>query len=179
MGQHSLMKKQFVKDLFIKWNCTVIERTIYTIATSVALLLLIDNWKFIYLYPLWSINATDGVLWWVFSFTHLIAWSFIYGGAILMDIPELIGIKQVYYNVMDWMDPLSYKSKSLQKLYRNMRHPSFIGFLLIFWICPLMTLDRVLLSSLLSIYMYSSWKTSPSDYEYQQDQFIRKKYSLQ
>jgi hypothetical protein len=44
-----------------------------------------------------------------------------------MDLAELLGIKQVYYEINDLAPPLSYKSVPLKRLFSHVRHPSFIG----------------------------------------------------
>lgn len=55
-----------------------------------------------------------------------------------MDLPEIFGIKQIYYDIQGLNKPFSYKARSLSRLLSNIRHPSYVGFSLIFWITNLM-----------------------------------------
>lgn len=55
-----------------------------------------------------------------------------------MDLPEILGIKQIYYDIQGLNEPYLYKARSLNRLLSNIRHPSFVGFSLIFWITNLM-----------------------------------------
>ncbi|RZF42726.1 hypothetical protein LSTR_LSTR016370, partial [Laodelphax striatellus] len=51
-----------------------------------------------------------------------------------------------YYHVTGRQDPVSLKSSNLQRLQRHIQHPSFVGFFIVFWVYPLMTLDRIFLA---------------------------------
>lgn len=55
-----------------------------------------------------------------------------------MDLPEILGIKQIYYDIQGLGEPFLYKARSLSRLLSNIRHPSYVGFSLIFWITNLM-----------------------------------------
>ncbi|KAF7402446.1 hypothetical protein HZH66_004713 [Vespula vulgaris] len=79
---------------------------------------------------------------------------------------ELVGFRQVYYKITARPSPMSKKSKELQRYYAHMRHPSFIGFLIILWVHPFMSLDRFLLASIFTIYMLLRWAIDKEDYQY-------------
>ena len=85
----------------------------------------------------------------------------------------LFSIK-AYYDMNNYAPPNAYKSFELRHLYKHVRHPSFSGFCIVLWFTNLMTLDRLLLSSLLTIYMYVAWSTDRSDLIYQKCQLKRK-----
>ncbi|XP_071446555.1 nurim isoform X2 [Hetaerina americana] len=73
---------------------------------------------------------------------------------------------QVLYYVRGLPDPLKSKSEGLLRYYKHMRHPSFIGFSLLFWGIPQMSLDRALLALQLTIYMFLAWNTDERDIDY-------------
>lgn len=138
-----------------------------------------ENWKIVEKWTLWNIACPNySVTWWIFVLFHSLLWAIIIGGSLLMDLPEILGIKQVYYEILDLSPPHSYKSPSLNRLLSNIRHPSYTGFSLIFWSANLMTLDRLLLSILLTLYMFIAWNPDRKDYYYQQHQFELKKLEL-
>lgn len=165
--QHSLMASETTKNMLKKLYIDEIERSFYNICSAVVLCLLLDNWQFISWFNIWSLNiSNNNVLWMIFMSIHILSWSIIYGGCLVMDISELAGFRQVYYKVTLRPCLMNKKSKELQRYYSHMRHPSFIGFLLILWIHPFMTLDRFLLASVLTMYMLLMWNVDEQDYQY-------------
>ncbi|KOC61531.1 Nurim like protein [Habropoda laboriosa] len=167
MLQHSLMATEFVKHLFCKLHMDYMERSIYNIASAMTLHLLFSKWQNISSTVLWEVNtSSNNVLWFTFTAFHVLAWSIIYSGCLMMDISELAGIKQVYYKFSFRPSPMVMKSKDLLRYYSHMRHPSFTGFLIVLWIYPYMTLDRLLLASIFTFYMALMWTIDKDDYNY-------------
>lgn len=52
-------------------------------------------WRPISDYWLWNIETENTLHWWFFSIIHFSAWICIYGGSVILDLPDLIGVKQV------------------------------------------------------------------------------------
>lgn len=86
---------------------------------------------------LWAVQSK--ILEWLVGAAHMYAWTVIYMGSISMDLTELLGVKQVYYDMNGFAEPLTFKSKQLRRLYLHMRHPSFISFSIILLVCPVMS----------------------------------------
>lgn len=100
---------------------------------------LVQNWAVVEKWTLWNISApVYSPIWWVFTITHAILWTIIAFGSLLMDLPEIFGIKQIYYDIQGLNEPFLYKARSLSRLLSSIRHPSYVGFSLIFWITNLM-----------------------------------------
>ena len=95
-----------------------------------------------------------------------------------MDLPEILGIKQVFYDMKRYAPPTAYKSTELNQLYQHIRHPSFICLTVVFWATNLMSLDRLILAIMMTVYMYVAWTSSPNDIRYQKSQQMRKQYEL-
>lgn len=90
-------------------------------------------------WSLWSFSANAGTpVWWTLVVSHSLFWIVIALGSLLMDLPELFGIKQIYYDSQGLSEPHLYKARSLNHLLSNIRHPSYVGFCLIFWITNFM-----------------------------------------
>ncbi|XP_055382655.1 nurim homolog [Condylostylus longicornis] len=177
--QHSLMKSNLIIAIFEKTGLGLIERSVYCLTSSLCLYYLIENWLSAPTIVLWQINVADNPsLWWMFVLVHVFAWIVIYGGSLIMDLPEIMGLKHVYYDIKDYAPPMAYKSFELRHLYGHIRHPSFIGFLIVLWFTNLMTVDRLLLSIMLSLYMYVAWSTDHNDVIYQKCQLQRKREEL-
>ncbi|KAF5301887.1 hypothetical protein FQR65_LT08719 [Abscondita terminalis] len=178
MLQHTLFSLPKVKNWLSSIKIDILQRSIYVIATSFTLLLVIRYWRSIPEFVLWNINTNIRMYWWSFVILHFSAWGIIYVGSICMDINELLGIKQIYYNMRKLPQPSQYKSNDLNRLYLHMRHPSFLSFIIIFWGIPFMSLDRLLLASILTVYMYLAWNTDERDHQYQKQQTNRKFYEM-
>ncbi|OAD60033.1 Nurim like protein [Eufriesea mexicana] len=173
------MASNFVKHLFCKLHMDYMERSIYNVATAMSLHLLFNKWQIISSITLWKVNtSSDNVSWYTFTAFHVLAWSIIYSGCLMMDISELAGIKQVYYKFSLRSNPMLMKSKELLRYYSHMRHPSFTGFIIILWIYPYMTLDRLLLALILTVYMTLMWTIDKEDYNYHANLVKKKQREL-
>ncbi|XP_076649902.1 nurim homolog [Halictus rubicundus] len=179
MLQHTLMAGDFMKRLFLKLHMDYMERSIYNIASAATLHLLVNQWQIVPSISWWKIDtSSNNILWYIFTSFHVLAWSIIYSGCLMMDISELTGLKQVYYKFSSRPSPMSMKSSGLLRYYSHMRHPSFTGFLIILWIYPYMTLDRIMLGSILTVYMALMWNIDDEDYNYHATLVRRKQAEL-
>ncbi|XP_017863223.1 PREDICTED: nurim homolog [Drosophila arizonae] len=177
--QHSFFKSAIVKNLLRKLHLAPAERTIYTLTSSLCLHHLVKNWVPAQSIVLWQIDVEESIpLWWTFVITHGICWAIIYGGSFIMDLGELLGIKQTYYYLHNYSEPITFKSLELRNLYSHVRHPSFVGFTLILFATNVMSIDRFLLAVLLTAYMYVAWSSDQTDVAYQKKQLQRKKQEL-
>ncbi|KAJ8949997.1 hypothetical protein NQ318_002408 [Aromia moschata] len=201
--QHSLLASNEIKNAFNAYSLQVIYRSLYVITTAGILLFLTRHWKSTPDVILWEMNLNYKPIFWIYASIHTVAWLIIYIGNICTDVTELLGIKQVYYSVVNLPDPNLRKSLQLQRLTNHMRHPSFLAFVLIFWLYPVMRaklmcpvcakklppiwcvlymlryLDRLLLAVILTAYMYIAWNTDERDYYYHKSQYERKYHELE
>lgn len=139
MFQHSVMALDWVKKLFFKLNLDDIERSIYNIASSGVLHLLIMNWQSIPEVAIWNFDSGKNCkLWFTIAALHSIAWYTVYAGCMMMDFSELAGLKQVYYRISGRPCPMEMKSRELRRYMKHMRHPSFTSFIIILWAHPIM-----------------------------------------
>nr|XP_012226463.1 PREDICTED: nurim homolog isoform X2 [Linepithema humile] len=176
--QHSIMTNDFVKHIFLKLDVEHLNRSIYNACSSVTLHLLINKWQQTPTMMLWKIETSNDIIWMLFSGFHVFGWSIIYSGCIMMDIAELCGLKQIWYKVSARSSPLDAKSNELCRYMQHMRHPSLTGFLIILWIYPFMSMDRLLLATILTIYMMLMWTIDSDDYNYHIRYFRRKQIEL-
>lgn len=140
-------------------------------------------------------------IYWAFVISHTFAWSVICGGCVLYDLPELLGLSQVYNDISNCLPPLTYKSIDLRRLIGRVRHPSFLALTVILWVVNLMryimqfqfchsyieterifvqyfSLDRLILATLWTVYMYVAWNTDDQDVIYHRSQLFKKKIEL-
>ncbi|XP_014226265.1 nurim homolog [Trichogramma pretiosum] len=165
--QHSLMAAKSVKDLYHRLNLDDLERSIYNACSAGALHFVISHWQTITWAYIWDFKALQNdKIWYTTMAFQSFGWLIIYVGCVTMDILDLAGLKQIFYKISGRPRPMSLKSLGFQRYISHMRHPSFIGFISILWFFPLMSIDRLLMASLLTIYMALMWSIDEDDYNY-------------
>jgi methanethiol S-methyltransferase len=126
----------------------VIERSTFVVASSLALLLLITQWR-----PLggeiWSVHspAARVALYGGFVF----GWALVLITTFLINHFELFGLQQVWRNLR--RHPQTSPPFVMPWLYRFVRHPLYVGFLLAFWCAPTMTSAHLLFAVMTTAYI--------------------------
>ncbi|XP_064480714.1 nurim homolog isoform X2 [Ornithodoros turicata] len=173
--QHSVMCNSKATERLEK--CFgVLTRSAYIIATCVCLKVLMTFWSRSNQFVLWEVDTSENpLLWWCFTAVHVVGWLIIYTGCLLMDIGELLGVKQVYYSMASFYQPRNLKARSLNRYYSHMRHPSFIVMCLLLFVHPVMRIDRFLLAAFMAIYTFVRYNIDVEDYEYIKDLYETKR----
>jgi methanethiol S-methyltransferase len=146
--QHSGMARVGFKKWFTRFVSPAIERSTFVLASSLALLLLITEWR-----PL------GGVIWGVDSAAARIAlyggfvlgWALVLITTFLINHFELFGLQQVWRNLR--RHPQTSPPFVMPWLYRFVRHPLYVGFLLAFWCTPTMTAAHLLFAVMTTAYI--------------------------
>jgi protein-S-isoprenylcysteine O-methyltransferase Ste14 len=136
---HSVMARPGFKAWWTKFVPPPIERSTYVLKSSLLLFLLYWLWIPI---PavIWDLNfpAIRTAIWALFWF----GWSLALVATFVIDHFDLFGLRQVY---LFWTnrpyEPVSFRAPLL---YRWVRHPLVLGFLIAFWAAPTMTGGRLL-----------------------------------
>uniref|UniRef100_V9L6F6 Nurim n=2 Tax=Callorhinchus milii TaxID=7868 RepID=V9L6F6_CALMI len=174
--QHSVMATVTVRKWTSAWF-GVLQRSVYVLCTAAALQVLMMYWQPVLEGPeLWSVRTEPWNSWVVLTcfIIHVIAWLIIISIALIYDYAELMGVKQVYYHCLSLGDPMALKSQKAQRLYCHLRHPVFLEFLLVLWVVPALTLDRLLLAAVLSLYLVFGHSLDQQDYRYLRAQLAKK-----
>ncbi|KAI8499567.1 hypothetical protein Bbelb_226180 [Branchiostoma belcheri] len=178
--QHLVMTSWLVKRLLSAVRLDVVERSLYVASTALVLQVAIDNWKTVGgSDPFWDFPVkTSQFLWLVFTLVHIFGWLSISGSAVILDYPEMMGVKQAYYYALGLDDPLSIKSESVRQFYSNNRLPIFTGVMMVLWLIPCMTLDRLVLAAFWTLYLLLWQSLSVNDYVYMCVMLDRKREAL-
>jgi methanethiol S-methyltransferase len=147
--QHSGMARQGFKKLFAKVASPVIERSTYVLLASVALIVLFWQWQPI---PtvVWTIdNPAFATLAVAASF---FGWLIVLYSTFLINHSELFGLTQVVTHFAGRLTaPVKFKTPGL---YRLIRHPIYLGFIIAFWCAPTMTLGHLLFAAVTTAYIF-------------------------
>lgn len=146
--QHSGMARQGFKRAWTKIIPQPVERSTYVLATCIALLALITFWQ-----PMttviWEVEAPAAQM--VLHVLFGLGWLTVLVSTFLIDHFELFGFKQVWrYWKNQTVEAPAFK---MPGLYRFVRHPIYLGFLVAFWSAPLMTLGHLYFAGVITAWV--------------------------
>ena len=146
--QHSLMARPFFKRWLTRFIPASMERSTYTLASILALILLFWLWE-----PMgglvWSITSPTGVALMYVGFAF--GWLLVLLCTFLINHFDLFGLRQVWLNFRNKpYTPLDFK---LPYLYQIVRHPMYVGWFFAFWCTPTMTVAHLAFALATSAYI--------------------------
>jgi protein-S-isoprenylcysteine O-methyltransferase Ste14 len=147
--QHSVMARPGFKRAWTRAVPKELERSLYVSIASVVLALLMWQWRPIPTPVLWHASAAWSVAlgWSVMGVGVLILlWA-----TFLIDHFELFGLRQGWSTLRG--SELRGPAFVTPYLYKIVRHPLYVGWLLIFWGAPTMTAGHFLFSAGMSAYI--------------------------
>ncbi|XP_030203324.1 nurim [Gadus morhua] len=176
VAQHSLLAWAPVKQVY-QAGLGVLSRAAYCCSTAVALQILMKFWQPVHSAPcLWSVRHAPWNVWFpVLCFAlHFLCWAIMCSILLIFDYPELLGLKQVYYDLLGLGDPMSHKSPRAQRLFSHLRHPVCLELGVVLWLLPALPLDRLLLAGSLTAYLALAHSLDKQDLAYLAAQFNKK-----
>jgi protein-S-isoprenylcysteine O-methyltransferase Ste14 len=137
--QHSVMARPGLKRLWTRIVPPSVERSTYIICASLALILLFCQWRAI---PVLIWKVTGAAIALTLQVISLGGWLLVLLSTFALSHFELFDLKQVYVRLRGKTLPApEFKAPSL---YKVVRHPIYLGFLLAFWATPVMTVGHLL-----------------------------------
>jgi protein-S-isoprenylcysteine O-methyltransferase Ste14 len=147
--QHSGMARQGFKRLFARFASPVIERSSYVLLASLTLLLLFWQWQPI---PTVIWNIESPALAGLVIAGEFLGWLIVLYSTFLISHFELFGLTQVISHFAGRLTaPVKFKTPGL---YRLIRHPIYLGFIIAFWSTPVMTLGHLMFASVTTAYIF-------------------------
>ena len=156
--QHSVMARPAFKRWWTQIIPPAMERSTYVLASSLILFLLYWLWE-----PLpsvvWHITSAWAVagLWAVFG----IGWLMVLVSTFLINHFDLFGLRQVFLNFTK--QPYTTVPFRTPWLYRVVRHPIMLGFLIAFWATPMMTQGHLLFAAVVTAYVLVALRLEERD----------------
>lgn len=146
--QHTIMARPEFKEWWTRMVPKPIERSTFVLATCAVLILMFWQWR-----PLpemvWSVQNSAGraILYGLFA----AGWGLVLYSSLLINHFDLFGLRQVilYFRGTEYHHP----GFVMPRLYRVVRNPLMLGFLIAFWSTPDMSRGHLLFAVLTTGYI--------------------------
>jgi len=156
--QHSLMARQGFKKWWTQFVPKPIERSTYVLFTSLCLILMFWQWQ-----PLGGViwNLEGNVLTTIMYSLYAFGWITVLITTFLINHFDLFGLRQV------WLYLIGKKYTNLGFVtpgpYKLIRHPLYLGWLLVFWSTPVMTIAHLFFAVVTTAYIFFAIQLEEKD----------------
>jgi len=146
--QHSGMARKSFKRWLHSRMSRCLERSTYVLASSVAIIVVLALWQ-----PMGGIvwSVSNAILSRAIYAFYFVGWGLMIYATFLIDHFEMFGLRQVwraYQGGECWSPKLRTPG-----LYRRVRHPIYLGWLVIMWASPVMTVTHLVFAAGMTIYI--------------------------
>ena len=147
--QHSAMARKGFKRWWTQFVSPAVERPTYVLAATLALMLLLWQWRPI---PTIIWETSDPLAAMALIGLSLTGWVIVLASTFMINHFELFGLQQVIHNLLGRQaSEVRFKTPVLYKL---VRHPIYLGFIIAFWATPVMTVGHLLFAAVTTAYIF-------------------------
>ena len=147
--QHSVMARKQFKQWWTQYIPKPVERSTYVLFASLTLLLLFWQWR-----PMpaivWHVEEPEIAV--TIAVLSFLGWVIVFTSTFLINHFELFGLHQVANNLAGREMPAPRFRTPL--LYKFVRHPIYLGFIIAFWAAPTMSVGHLLFAAVTTAYIF-------------------------
>jgi len=147
--QHSVMARRQFKEWWTQYVPKSVERSTYVLFASLALVVLFWQWR-----PMpdamWQIVDPSTAM--AITGLSFVGWFLVLTSTFLINHFELFGVHQVVNNLAG--RSMSEPRFKTPVLYKVVRHPIYLGFIIAFWAAPVMTVGHALFAAVTTAYIF-------------------------
>ena len=147
--QHSVMARKSFRHWWTRFIPRSVERSTYVLCASLTLVLLFWQWR-----PMpaviWNVQEPEMAM--VIATLSFIGWVIVFTSTFMINHFELFRLHQVANNLAgrDMPEPVF----RTPFLYRFVRHPIYLGFIIAFWAAPTMSAGHLLFAAVTTAYIF-------------------------
>jgi protein-S-isoprenylcysteine O-methyltransferase Ste14 len=146
--QHSVMARPAFKELWTRIVPRSVERSTYVLISSLLLALIFWKWQ-----PMpttiWDVTAPMARV--LLLVVSAVGWLIVLTSTFMINHFDLFGLRQVYLRMIDApYAPLAFQQAAL---YRFVRHPLMLGFIVAFWATPTMSVGHLVFAMATTVYI--------------------------
>jgi protein-S-isoprenylcysteine O-methyltransferase Ste14 len=149
--QHSIMARQAFKRWWTRFIPQHLERSTYVLLASLCLMLMMWLWQ-----PvggiIWSVEDSTAKT--LLFISYLCGWFIVFLSTFLINHFDLFGLRQVWLYSRD--KPYTQLPFDTPLIYKLVRHPLYMGFLIAFWSTPVMTAAHLIFALLTTGYILTA-----------------------
>lgn len=156
--QHSIMARPAFKNWWTRIIPASLERSTFVLLSSLCLMLMMWQWQ-----PLggvvWSVE--NQLVKTIMLVVYFLGWGIVFVSTFLINHFDLFGLRQVWLYFIG--KPYTQLPFRLPFFYRFVRHPLYLGFLIAFWVTPVMTTAHLLFAVLTTGYILTAIQFEEKD----------------
>lgn len=150
--QHTIMARPAFKRWWTRIVPRAMERSTFVLLASSCLGLILWQWQ-----PmpqrLWSVSGPIAI---VLNVIALSGWAIVFIASFTISHLDLFGVRQAWLRFRN--RPYTQVGFRLAGLYRMVRHPLMVGFMIAFWVTPVMTLGHLFFAVMTTGYiLFGTW----------------------
>lgn len=149
--QHSGMARPAFKLRWKRYVPEALERSTYVLLASACLDLLFWQWRPLGTAALW--HATGPIAFALIALS-LVGWALVFAATFMINHFDLFGLRQTWLAFRSRPEPE--QNFATPALYKAVRHPIYLGFLIAFWATPVMTVSHLLFAAGTTLYILSA-----------------------
>ncbi|MEM0926564.1 MAG: isoprenylcysteine carboxylmethyltransferase family protein [Planctomycetota bacterium] len=156
--QHSVMARPAFKERLSSIIPEFLERSTFVLVSGIALLLMLVLWQ-----PLggtlWSLE--NQVVRCCLHLGYVVGWIIVVGSTFALSHTDFFGLRQAWYGASrKRYTPIKF---SVPLLYRLVRHPLYVGLILLSWSTPEMSAAHLLFSGMVTGYIVTAIRWEERD----------------
>lgn len=151
--QHSMMARPVFKEWFASVFSKAAERSTYVLLSSLALALVCWQWQ-----PMtstvWEAKSNLSIT--LITGLYFLGWLIVLLSTFMISHFELFGLTQIIDNLKNRQT--AHIEFQTNYLYKIVRHPIMLGFLIAFWAAPTMTVGHLFFTIVTTVYVFVAVK---------------------